>query len=362
MKKFSTAASLLVFATLLSPVMAFASEDNPVQTHCQFRADAPDQHVVVKGDTLWAISGQFLEHPWCWPQVWDLNREEIRHPHWIYPGQIVYFDRAAGRLRLGTPVAGSPQSPNGTLKLSPQIRSQTLGADAITSVDPNAIEPFLSQPLIVDEKGLDSAPRIVASEEGRVVMARDQHAYVNGELGGGTAFQVFHPGQPLKDPDTGKVIAYEAVYTGNVKLQRAAQAPNEAHRFIVTSSKEEIQVGDRLVPVPPTSIMNYAPHLPAQEVRARVVSIYGGVSVAGQSQIISINRGAKHGVDVGTVLELYTMGRTVKDPLTRKDVKIPDEQYGTLFIFRVFDGISYGLIMQVRDTVRVGDVVRSPEQ
>lgn len=360
MKKFSTAATFLALASVLAPMAAFASpESNPTPTNCTFRTDAPDQHTVVRGDTLWGISGQFLEHPWCWPQVWDLNREQIHNPHWIYPGQIVYFDRLAGRLRLGTPV--DSQGANGNLQLSPQARMQSLGKNAIPSIDASAIEPFLSQPLIVTEKELDATPRIVASEENRVVLSRDQRAYVTGELNGGTSFQVFHPGTPLKDPDTGKVIGYEAVYTGNVKLARASREPNEAHSFVVTSNKEEMQVGDRLLPVPPTPLINYAPHPPEHELRSRIVAIYGGVAQAGQNQIVSINRGSKDGVDIGTVLELYSFGRTVRDPLTKKDVKLPDEQYGSLFVFRVFDNISYGLIMQVRDSVKVGDIARSPE-
>src|SRR4051794_14362158 len=172
MKKFSTAG--LLFALACTTASAAAPADAaPAAAGCQFLANAPDQHQVVRGDTLWGIAGKFLQHPWCWPQVWGLNREQISNPHWIYPGQIVYFDRAAGRLRLGSPVgsgsnAASPADDPANVRLSPQTRITSLEQVAIPTIPASAIEPFLSQPLVVDEHELNNAPRIVAAEEGHV--------------------------------------------------------------------------------------------------------------------------------------------------------------------------------------------------
>lgn len=329
---------------------------------CEFLPNAPDQHLVVRGDTLWGIAGKFLKHPWCWPQVWGMNREQINDPHWIYPGQIVYFDRVAGRLRLGKPTGGSESGGSSDVRLSPQLRMEGLGKDALPAIPAGEIEPFLSQPLIVEEEELANAPRIMATQEGRVNLAKDDKAYVRGELNGGTSFQAFRPGRPLKDPETAKIIGYEAVYLGTLKLQRAAKADNEAHTFTVVTSKEEMGVGDRLVPVPPTPLLNYMPHPPARQVDARIVSVYGGVTQAGQNQVVSVNRGKNDGLDLGTVLELYRFGPIVQDRTDKKnEVKLPDELYGSLFIFRTFNNISYGLVMQVKDSVQVGDIAKSPE-
>lgn len=364
MKKFSTAAALLAFASVFSPASALEASreaQTTVITRCEFLANAPDQHLVVRGDTLWGISGKFLQHPWCWPQVWGLNREQIHDPHWIFPGQIVYFDRVAGRLRLGNP-SGAGLGNGSDVRLSPQVRTQGLDSEAISGIPAGDIEPFLSQPLIVEENELKNAPRIMATQEGRVYLAKEDKAYVRGELHGGTSFQGFRPGRALKDPDSGKVIGYEAVYLGTLKLQRPAQAANEAHTFTVVTSKEEMGIGDRLVPVPPTPLLNYMPHPPEQPVRARIVSVYGGVTQAGQNQVVTINRGKQSGLDLGTVLELYRFGPIVQDRTDRKKpVKLPDERYGTLFVFRVFNNISYALVMQVRDSVQIGDVAQSPE-
>jgi hypothetical protein len=363
MKKFSTAAFLLAFASSLASLPSSAEVStprSPKMTHCSFLDNAPDQHTVVRGDTLWGISSKFLQHPWCWPQVWDINRDQINHPHWIYPGQIVYLDRAAGRLRLGNP----PGAGNGisNVRLSPQIRVENLAQDAIPAIPSHAIEPFLSQPLIVNENELANTPRIIAAEEGHVFLGKGDKAYVRGDLKGDTTFQAFRPGKPLHDPVTKALLGYEAAYLGTLKLNLAAKAENEAHRFTVVTSKEEMGIGDHLIPLPPTPILNFVPHAPAGPVDARVVSVYGGVMQAGQNQIISINRGKKDGIDVGTVLQLSRFGKVIADRTNdKKPIKLPDEQYGTLFVFRVFDNVSYGLIMQVTDAVNVGDVVKSPE-
>jgi hypothetical protein len=323
---------------------------------------------VVKGDTLWDISGKFLEHAWCWPQVWGLNKQEIKNPHWIYPGQIVYFDRATGRLSLNKPGSDGSGGANGNLRLSPQIRTEGLGKDAIASIPSEIIDPFLSQPLIVSATDLAKQPRIISGNEGHFYLGKDDKVYVRGDLAGGSSFQVFRPGTPLKDPDTGKLLAYEAVYLGTAKLQTEAKAPSDVHTFVIASSKMEMGVGDQLVLAPPTAIRNYVPHQPDTPVSARVIGIYSGVSYAGQNQVVSINRGTLDGLDVGAVLQLYNRGRVVKDTTAKASrmgqsplVKLPDEESGTLFVFRVFKNISYGLIMQVTTPVQVGDVAKSPE-
>jgi len=365
MKNFSTIAGRLAAAAFVSCVVA-----GPVQaaTTCAFKPNAPDQHLVVKGDTLWDISGAFLEHAWCWPQVWGINRDQIRNPHWIYPGQIVYFDRKNGRLSLNRPGEDDDASGIPITRLSPQVRTEATGRDAIPSIPASAIEPFLTEPLIVEADELASAPRIAAAQgENRVYLAKGDRVYVRGELKGGKVFQVFRPGTPLKDPDTGKVVALEAVYLGNVALTRPAGPGVDVSTFTITKTAQEMGVGDLLVPAPPAALINYVPHAPEHTVAARVLGIYSGVTYAGQSQIVSVNRGTVDGLDVGTVLQLYHFGKTIADPGStgffgnKKTMRLPDEQYGDLFIFRTFKNVSYGLIMQVTVPVEVGDVAKSPE-
>jgi hypothetical protein len=364
MKNFSTVSARIAVAALFTGLVALPAQ---AAKTCEFRPNAPDEHKVVKGDTLWDISGTFLEHPWCWPQVWGMNKEEIKNPHWIYPGQIVYFDRANRRLSLNRPGSGDG-STNGTVRMSPQVRTEGLGYDAIRSIPSKVIEPFLSQPLVVEADELKGAPRIVAARESRLFLAKDEKVYVRGNLKGISSFQVFRPGVPLRDPDTKRVMAYEAVYLGTVKLNAEAKAGSDVHTFLVSDSKQEMAVGDLLMPAPPTVVQNYVPHEPERQVNGRVLGIYSGVTYAGQNQVVSVNRGSLDGLDVGSVLQLYTLGKTVRDRTVgdagskgNMTIKLPDEQSGSLFIFRTFKHISYGLIMQVTEPVEVGDVAKSPE-
>jgi hypothetical protein len=336
------------------------------EIHCEFRPDAPDQHTVAKGDTLWDIAGTFLHKPWCWPRVWGMNRDGIADPHWIYPGQVIWFDRAAGRLRLASKVAAAEP---GTVKLSPQARTEGLGKDAIPAIPPGVIEPFLAQPLIVEADELKDAPRIVATAGNRVFLGKDDKAYVRGDLKGATSFQAFRPGKALHDPVTKAVLGQEAHYLGTLALQKEAAPGTDVHTFIVTGAREEMGAGDQLMRTEPVPMQNYVPHPPETAIDARVLAIYDGVVHAGQHHVVSVNRGKLDGLDVGSTLELYHVGQTVTDKSAGKgwhnlgnpQVKLPDEQVGTLLIFRVFRHVSYGLIMQATEPVVVGDVARTPE-
>ncbi len=364
MKNFSTVGVRLLIAAVFSGVTAVSA--GAQNTRCEFRPNAPDQHTVARGDTLWDIAGTFLQKPWCWPQVWGMNRAGIADPHWIYPGQVIWFDRVAGRLRLGSKLGNAEP---GTVKLAPRVRTEGLGADAVPAIPPGAIEPFLSHPLIVEADELKHAPRIVATAGNRVFLGKDDKAYVRGDLKGATSFQAFRPGKPLRDPVTRAVVGHEAHYLGTLALQKEAAPGTDVHTFIVTGAKEEMGVGDQLMRTEPVPMQNYVPHPPAAQVDARVLAIYDGVVHAGQNHVVSINRGKLDGLDVGSVLQLYHVGQTVTDKsadrgwhnLGNPQVKLPDEQVGTLFIFRVFSHVSYGLIMQVTEPVVVGDVARTPE-
>lgn len=372
MKNFSTGAAcpLLVRSAAALAMAACLAAPAQAAVDCTFRPNAPDQHRVVKGDTLWDISGAFLEHSWCWPQVWGMNRDEIRNPHWIYPGQIVYFDRARGRLSLTKP--GQPGPDAGlppVVRLSPQLRTEDMGAGgAIPAIPAGAIEPYLTQPLVVEAGALEATPRIAASLEERTWLGEGDRVYVRGELHGATSFQVFRPGKPLRDPDTGKVVAHEAAFVGAVRLVAEAKPGVDVHTVVVTRSVREMGIGDRLLPAPPAAVRNYVPHAPAVPVRARVMAVPDDARNAVQSQVVAVNRGSLDGLDVGAVLQLYHLGQTVTDPASKgflgfgkADMRLPDEQYGELFIFRVFGHVAYGLIMQSTTPVQIGDVATSPE-
>jgi len=329
--------------------LAFAQSSEPPR----LSETAPDRYVVVKGDTLWEIAARFLKDPYRWPDVWEPNKDRVKNPHWIYPGDVLVLDRSGkfARIRLAT------------VKVEPRSRIDESGA-AISSIPPGVIEPFLSLPLVVEEGGMANAPKIVATQEGRVYLGKNDLAYVTGDVDDkvGT-WQLYRPGQALIDPDTKENLGYEAIYLGTAKLERKTSPTT----MRVVESKQEIGAGDRLVPAGKPDLVDYIPRAPASDIKGKVVSIYGGVRESGSKQIITISRGARDGIERGHVLALYSYGPVVTDrsnlldrSMKRDSVKLPDERNGLVFIFRVFDKVSYGLVMTATQPVKIGDVAQKP--
>ena len=368
---------------------------------------APDTYVVVKGDTLWDISARFLKDPWRWPQIWNLNREEIKNPHWIYPGDRIVLDRSGKEPRL-TLVKGAPP----TVKLSPGVRASDIGSEAIPAIPAQAIHPFLAQPRVVDKGALDSAPFILGSNDERVVMGAGDDAFATGGKPGVTRWNVLRPGKTLKDPETGDVLGYEVEYLGDARtlLEGAPQ------KIRITHSAREIQQGDKLLEASDTSPFEYIPHPPESEIRGRIVSAYGGMSDSGRYQTVVINRGSNAGLEPGHVLAVVREGKAVtlskdeQDRLTwvkekssgaangaawlytdvrclnqdskvsydqaaaarntfratcisnrsSRAVKLPDARSGLVMVYRVFDRVSYALIMESDGPVYLLDQVQNP--
>jgi hypothetical protein len=336
------------------------------------KPDAPDRYVVVPGDTLWGISTRYTDSPWRWPELWGMNQQQIQNPHLIYPGMVLLLDRARGTLSIaGTPAGPTPPPgsaaipPSGTVKLAPRVRAESLAREEIPSIPPSAIEPFLSRPLVIEPDGLDKAPTIVATEKDRVILAAGNTAYVRGITDAKEeTWYVYRRGDPLVDPDSNRTLAYEAIYLGTAQLTR----PGNPATVVLTSAVQEVNAGDKLVAAGPAQAMSYAPHAPSSQLTGRVMKIYGSVGRVGEAgplQIISINRGRADGIELGHVLALYSLGGAVRDTTKSRNasdamIKLPDERAGLSFVFRVFDRVSYALVMHVTRPIGPLDVVRTP--
>ncbi len=331
--------------------------------------NAPDSHTVQRGDTLWGISGLFLKTPWRWPELWGMNLEQIRNPHLIYPGQVLVLEKIDGRARLRL-AQGTGQVPTNTVKLSPRVRSELLDNGAIAAIPLHLIGPFLNEAVVFDSNELETAPRIVATQEGRVMVSRGETAYVRGELAGARDFRLFRELRPLLDPLTREVLGYEGRFVGTAEVVRAGDMVAAASgknvvvpaTFTVTSTRLEAGVGDRLSPVPQQELVAYVPHPPAAPVDGHIVSIYGEGLHAGQNQVVALNRGRRDGIERGHVLALWRTGRAVVDTTgaERVAMRLPDEKHGLLFVFRVFERVSYALILTVREPVSSGDRFTQP--
>lgn len=350
----------------------------------ELAANAPDNYTVKRGDTLWAISGVFLKRPWRWPELWGMNLQEIKNPHLIYPGQMLYLEKKDGRATLRTRQSSTDGVPTDTVRLSPRTRSESLASDALPTLKSHLIEPFLAEPVIVDENGLKSAPRIVAAQEGRVLLTRGDRAYARGQ---GDAvllddparkqkqYRIFRNATPLKDPITGEVLGYEAQYVGQALLVRGESTQESTGKdgkprtdivpatIDIVGAKEEMRVGDRLLPEPERQLLSYVPRAPQGTVDARIVSVYGSaVANAGQNQVVVINRGTRDGVESGHVMAIMKDGARLVDKTdsARDELKLPDERNGLLMVFRTFERLSYALVLEVVDSVKAGDRLVNP--
>lgn len=375
------AQQLPVTASQRSAAQQVAQQGVPVG---ELAPDAPDSYTVKRGDTLWGISGMYLRRPWRWPELWGMNMQAIANPHLIYPGQVLYLDKRDGYARLSTARPMGDGGEPGVVRVSPSTRSESLAQAALPTLQPHLIEPFLAEPLVVDAETLLRAPRLIATTDERVLMASGDRAYARGTAeaplrkGDGLPrqYRVFRDAVALKDPISGEVLGYEAKYLGLADLIEGetsleiVDGKGEKHEQAspatvdLSRAKTEMRAGDRLLPAPERTYMNYAPHAPQSAVKAHVVSLYGDQAVrwAANNQVIAINKGTQDGMDVGTVLELTRRGVRIVDKTgdKKEEVQLPDERNGHAMVFRTFDRVSYALILEARRGVEVGDSLTSP--
>lgn len=348
---------------------------------------APERHTVRAGDTLWDLAGLYLRTPWRWPELWGMNLQAIHNPHRIYPGQTLLLERRDGRalLRLAGGRGPSAEVPSdlAVVRWTPQVRSSAL-PEPLSTLPPRAIEPFLSRTLIVQEGELQAAARIVATQEHRVMLSRGDRAYARGPVpnplrtsadaaNGGGWLNIFRQTQALKDPETGELLGYEARQVGQAQLVLGETEQTETRggqtrsvavpaTLDIVSAEEDIQIGDRLLPLPQRQFQTYIPHAPMQPVSGRVIALHGNaVAHAAQNQVVVINRGQREGIERGHVLALLSEGgqRVDATEAQRSPLRLPDERNGLLLVFQVFDKVAYGLVLQTRDAVRVGDRLAS---
>jgi LysM domain len=373
---------------IISLLLVISSFAVPAASRAQdIKADAPDRYTVQRGDTLWGISGRYLTTPWNWPRLWGMNRDQVRNPHRIYPGDVLVLDRATGRLS----VAERPEA------MSPRIRTEDI-VQAVPTIPPSAIEAFTSRPMVIGENDLDSAPHIMATEESRVVVGAGNIAYVKGLVKDkGENWHIYRRGDKLVDPDSGATLGYLGLYLGDAVVRQFG----DVSRIEITKSTQEIYTGDRLVPISTEApVFSYVPRAPNGAVKGRVMSLNDNLFETGRYSVVSLSRGAKDGLESGHVLALYRsptasryslrtsaiLGRTgptgndgrrpyleeelnVRNspmyskpkPINEADIaSIPAERYGLVMVFRTFERASFALVMQASLPVAIDDVFTTP--
>lgn len=370
---------------LVTPALTAFAADAPA-----IKEGAPDRYVVQRGDTLWGIAGRYLKEPWRWPELWKMNQEQLKNPHLLYPGDALVLDRSSGDASLQLVKLD-------TTRLEPRIREERSERNAVASIAPSVIDPFLSKPLVVSANELDSAARIVATSESRVTLGAGDRAFASGiSKDKGDIWQIFRRGDPLIDPETREVLGYEATYLGDARVNRHG----EVAEISIIRSTQEIYRDDRLVPLgKQTPVFAYLPHPPRVPVKGRIISAYGSLQETGPMSIVALSKGARDGLQVGTVLAIersqtdarysqrteplfgrsgitgretprtyYAETLPPRDVLmsrgeavSRSDIaKLPDDRYGLLMVFRTFERTSFALVMEASRPVAISDFVTNP--
>ncbi len=338
----------------------------------ELKPDHPERYTVKKGDTLWDIAARFLKSPWYWPKIWKIN-EQIANPHLIYPGDVIVLRWVEGkpeltvlrREKLPPPEAAPAETPppavpgGRTVKLEPRVHIEPLGA-AIPTIPPNVIGPFLTQPLVVDEGELEQAGYITVGLDNRIVLGGHSEFYARWLRAGDERseyYQIFRPGKAFRDPDSGELLGYEAIYLGEARLLESG----DPSKLVVTRVKQEILPADRLLVSPRTvSLPYYYPKAPERAVRGRILSAHNAVSEIGPYAIVAISVGERDGIEEGHVLRILRHAGEHLDPVKRELYPLPDEESGLLMVFRTFRKMSYAVVMHATRPVHVLDVVATP--
>ena len=331
------------------------------QTRAVINPNAPDSYVVKRGDTLWGISKVFLRDPWFWPEIWQVN-PQIQNPHLIYPGdtlRLVYIDgRPTIMLQRGD-----------FARVLPRVRSQPLEG-SVTSIPYETVAAFMSKPSVLSPEQIKGAPYVLASRDLHVAISDGDTVYARGftaPVALGTHYNVVHVGEALRDPDDNRIVGYDGIFTGAGHVTR----DGDPVTLVLTESARESVAGDKLFVGGVDVALDFIPSAPKSKITGRIMLVSNGVSVIGQYEVVVINRGVTDGLVPGNILSIYQTGEVVADTenkgflnstsrLGSTKVKLPDERNGTFMVFKTFDHLSYGLVMEATNIIRVGDRVANP--
>ncbi len=320
----------------------------------------PDRYVVVQGDTLWDIASRFLNKPWRWPEIWETN-PQVKDPHWIYPGDILQmtFTNGKPRLQLVGDVGNRNYTKGNRVRLSPRIR-RTPYDKPLTGIPAEIYLQFMSKPYVIGKRDLANSPYIVAFTRNHLTATKGDKAYVRNIKDQGKMYEVVRQGKAYRDGDTGEVLGYEARYIGTARID----INGDPATIRITDSVKEFQLGDRLIPSSQSlDIEDFHPKAPNNIIIGNIISLFDAVFNVGKYSVVVVDRGSKDGLESGDMLDILQKGETIIDRFVRgvkNKVTLPNEQAGQLMIFRTFERVSFGLIMEANKAVRLGDIVSSP--
>ncbi len=340
----------LLSVCLTTCVLVFSSASVQAKgDQIQLRDGHPEEYVVVKGDTLWDISGRFLKKPWRWPEIWDVNKQ-IDDPHWIYPGDVLYLTWVDGKPKLRK---------KGNDRLQPRARVSKI-ENAIPAIPLKDLHSFLSDNAVLDDELLKTTPYVVGGRNERIIAGAGDRIYARGELDSSVKTQnIYRPAKEYIDRETGELLGYEL---HKVAETRVISTKEDVISLDVLKTREEVRVLDRVLPSPEGRVQSVFNPAPAPEFsEGYIMSVLRGVDKIGRFDAVAINQGFREGVQAGHVYKIFKRGESLKDPLTKETIELPSEEAGTLMVFKAYERVSYGLVMTATNVMSVGDKVRSPD-
>ncbi|MFT7688305.1 MAG: hypothetical protein ACI9FB_003668 [Candidatus Azotimanducaceae bacterium] len=354
---------------LLSLVLALSLAQSALAAETILKSGHPDHYSVQEGDTLWDIASMFLTDAWMWPEIWYVN-PSIENPHLIYPGDQISLDYVDGKPQLsvtrGKAARTIKLSPTQAVaqgdrnyKLKPRIRSSALSS-SIPAIPLDAIASMLTTGRIVDQHTLEEAPHILAGKADRLIFGPGDGFYARGDWPSDqtTVFGIFREGEVYQDPETREVLGFEAIEVGTATVEKR---DDELYTFALNNVKQDVRIGDRLLPTEERRVEStFYPKAPSSKVEGVIMTVLGGVTQVGRNDVVAINRGTNDGLEVGDILAIHKAGSLVVDRIQRDRVRLPSVRAGVLLVFRNFDKMSYGLVLETEEPLKVGDVVQNP--
>ena len=314
--------------------------------------DAPERYVVVKGDTLWDISGKFLRDPWYWPEIWYVN-PQVANPHLIYPGDVLMLTWVDGRPRVVLERGGAT-------RLSPRVREQPL-SEAIRAIPWEVVEAYMSRPTVLAREQIESAPYVVTARDQRIITSSGDRIYARrlDSASAGQGWMVYHVGSKLEDPESGDLLGYQGIYAASGSVRETGDPAT----LLLTSSTRETEHGDILLPEKIELGMDFIPHPPAGNVEGVIIAVTDGQDFFGEFQVAVINRGSSHGLEAGHVLSVWDNPLEVEDETKHRassKVTLPSHDIGRYIVFKTWDRMSYGLVLDSKREMEIGFTVRNP--
>ncbi|MDH5649936.1 MAG: LysM peptidoglycan-binding domain-containing protein [Gammaproteobacteria bacterium] len=349
----------------------------------EMQPDHPDRYTVVDGDTLWSIASRFLKSPWNWPKIWKIN-QQVENPHLIYPGDVILLRWVDGQPELSVlrpervqpqqpTVPGAPPAPveqvqprvwrpaGDRQRLSPKVRSE-LREQAIPTIPPDAIGPFLTRPLVVSPRELEKSGYMTVGVGGRVALGDNDEFYARGiDDTSKEFFYIFRKGRPIVDPRNKRLIGYEAIYLGDAKMVQPGRNRTGTSKLTITRIVQEVLPTDRLLAVEEEAPLPvYMPRAPKDGLEGTILMAHQGLTEVGAMSVVAVNLGEREGMEQGHVLQIWRHEGKHRDPVTNRYYMRPDEKSGVMMVFRTFDRVSYALILETTQPVHVGDRVTTP--